>query len=219
MNKIVVWGFRWAPPFAQGLVRDLRVRWALEEAGLAYDVQLIDFDERHAGAYRQRQPFGMVPAFEADGRGLFESGAVVHRIAAESPLLMPVDEPARAEVVSWMFAALNTVEPPIQNLLEMDLLHADEPWVALRRPAVVEAVNARLAVLADHLGTRDYLLDRFTAADLLMATVLRFLRHTDLVDGCPTLATYVERCEARPAFQRALAAQLADYARHAPLAA
>lgn len=219
MNKIVVWGFRWAPPFAQGLVRDLRVRWALEEAGLAYDVQLIDFDERHAGAYRQRQPFGMVPAFEADGRGLFESGAVVHRIASESPLLMPVDEPARAEVVSWIFAALNTVEPPIQNLLEMDLLHADEPWVALRRPAVVEAVNARLAVLADHLGTRDYLLDRFTAADLLMATVLRFLRHTDLVDGCPTLAAYVERCEARPAFQRALAAQLADYARHAPLAA
>lgn len=219
MNKIVVWGFRWAPPFAQGLVRDLRVRWALEEAGLAYDVQLIDFDERHAGAYRQRQPFGMVPAFEADGRGLFESGAVVHRIAAESPLLMPVGAQARAEVVSWMFAALNTVEPPIQNLLEMDLLHADEPWVALRRPAVVEAVNARLAVLADHLGTRDCLLDRFTAADLLMATVLRFLRHTDLVEGFPALATYVERCEARPAFQRALAAQLADYARHAPLAA
>jgi glutathione S-transferase len=216
MNKIVVWGFRWAPPFAQGLVRDLRVRWALEEAGLAHDVQLIDFDDRHAGAYRQRQPFGMVPAFEADGRGLFESGAIVHRIAAAAPLLMPVDEPARAEVVSWMFAALNTVEPPIQNLLEMTCCMPANRWRCVVRR--VEA-NARLAVLADHLGTRDCLLDRFTAADILMATVLRFLRHTDLVEGFPTLAAYVERCEARPAFQRALAAQLADYARHAPLAA
>jgi glutathione S-transferase len=219
MDHIIVWGFRWAPPFAQGLVRDLRVRWALEEAGLVHEVRLIDFDERHAIAYRRRQPFGMVPAFEADGRGLFESAAIVHRIASESTRLMPAEATAQAEVLSWMFAAVNTVEPPVQQLLEMDLLHADEPWVALRRPAVVDTVKARLAALDDRLGTRDYLLDRFTVADILMATVLRFLRHTDLVEGFPALAAYVERCEARPAFHKALTTQLADYARHAPVAA
>jgi glutathione S-transferase len=219
MNKIVVWGFRWAPPFAQGLVRDLRVRWALEEAGRAYEVELLDFDDRHSDGYRRRQPFGMVPAFEADGQGLFESGAIVHRIAAEAAPLMPDDAAMRAETVTWMFAALNTVEPPIQNLLEIDLLHPDEPWAVLRRPAVVEMVNARLTALATRLGGRDYLLGRFTAADILMATVLRFLRHTDLLAGFPLLDAYLERCEARPAFQRALQRQLADYARNAPVAA
>ncbi|MFC5524210.1 glutathione S-transferase family protein [Rhodanobacter ginsengisoli] len=219
MNKIVVWGFRWAPPFAQGLVRDLRVRWALEEAGQAYDVELIDFQERHAAAHRRRQPFGMVPAFEADGRGLFESAAIVHRIAADSAALMPADAHARAEVLTWMFAALNTVEPPIQNLLEMDLLHAGEPWVELRRPAVVAAVTERLAALSAALAGRDHLVDRFTAADILMTTVLRFLRHTELVAGFPLLDAYVKRCEARPAFRRALDQQMADFARHAPVAA
>lgn len=219
MDKIIVWGFRWAPPFAQGLVRDLRVRWALEEAGRAYQVELLEFDDRHSEAYRRRQPFGMVPAFEADGCGLFESGAIVHRIAVDAAPLMPEDAVARAETVSWMFAALNTVDPPIQNLLEMDLLHAGEPWVALRRPAVVEAVNARLETLSTRLDGRDYLLDRFTAADILMTTVLRFLRHTDLLTAFPVLDAYVERCEARPAFHRALVRQLADYARNTPVAA
>lgn len=219
MNKIVVWGFRWAPPFAHGLVRDLRVRWALQEAGRAYDVQLIDFNERHADAYRRRQPFGMVPAFEADGCGLFESAAIVHRIAADSAVLMPADAQAGTAVLGWMFAALNTVEPPIQNLLEMDLQHAGEPWVPLRRPAVVETVTARLEALSGWLAGRDYLLDRFTAADILMTTVLRFLRHTELVAGFPVLDAYVRRCESRPAFRKALDEQLADFARHAPVAA
>lgn len=219
MDKIIVWGFRWAPPFAQGLVRDLRVRWALEEAGRAYEVELVEFDDRHGETYRRRQPFGMVPAFEADGCGLFESGAIVHRIAVDAPLLMPEDASARAETLTWMFAALNTVEPPIQNLLEMDLLHAGEPWVAPRRPAVVAAVNARLEVLSARLDGRDYLLDRFTAADILMTTVLRFLRHSDLLAAFPVLDAYVDRCESRPAFQRALHRQLADYARNTPVAA
>ena len=219
MDRIIVWGFRWAPPFAQGLVRDLRVRWALEEAGRAYEVELLEFDDRRSEAYRRRQPFGMVPAFEADGCGLFESGAIVHRIAVDAPPLMPDGAFARAETVTWMFAALNTVEPPIQNLLEMDLQHAGEPWVALRRPAVVQAVNARLEALSVRLEGRDYLLDRFTAADILMTTVLRFLRHTDLLTAFPTLDAYVERCEARPAFQRALYRQLADYAHNTPVAA
>ena len=218
-NTIVVWGFRRVPPFAQGLVRDLRVRWALEEAGRRYDVALIDADERHAAAYRRRQPFGMVPAAEVDGEALFESGAIVHRIAADAAALMPESGAARAETVTWMFAALNTVEPPIQHLLEMDLLHTGEPWVAMRRPAVVETVQARLAPLAARLDGRDYLLGRFTAADVLMATVLRFLRHTDLPACFPVLEAYLDRCEARPAFQRALYRQLGDYAHHAPVAA
>lgn len=219
MNKTTVWGFRQVPPFAQGLVRDLRVRWALEEAGRHYEARLIDFDDRHSAAYLQRQPFGMVPAFEAEGRGLFESGAIVHHIAADSVVLMPVDPSGRAEVLSWMFAALNTMEPSIQNLLDMDLLHGEEPWVKLRRPAAVDAVKARLEALSAWLVGRDYLVNRFTAADILMTTVLRFLRHTDLVAEFPVLDAYVKRCEARPAFQKALGEQMADYARNASIAA
>lgn len=219
MDKIAVWGFRWAPPFAQGLVRDLRVRWTLEEAGHPYESRLIEFDERSGAAYRRRQPFGMVPAFEADGGALFESGAIVHRIASDCSALMPADAQGRAEVLTWMFAALNTVEPPVQSLLEIDLLHAAEPWTAQRRPAVVDAVKARLGALSAALDGRDYLLGRFTAADVLMASVLRFLRHTDLVAGFPPLDAYLKRCEARPAFRKALDDQMADYARNAPLAA
>ena len=219
MDKIAVWAFRWAPPFAQGLVRDLRVRWALEEAGHCYESRLIDVEERLGASYRSRQPFAMVPAFEADGQALFESGAIVHRIAADCDALMPTDVQARADVVTWMFAALNTVEPPLQDLLSMDLVHAAEPWVALRRPAVVEVVKSRLGALSAWLDGRDYLLERFTAADILMASVLRFVRHTELVAGFPVVDAYLKRCEARPAFHKALAEQMADYARNTPLAA
>jgi glutathione S-transferase len=219
MDKITVTGFRWAPPFAQGLVRDLRVRWALEEAGLPYEVRLIDIGDLNSPAYRRQQPFGMVPAFEADSRGLFESGAIVHRIAADSEVLMPDDRHDAAETVTWMFAALNTVEPPILNLLAIDLQHGEEQWAKLRRPAAVDAVKVRLTALSAWLDGRDYLAGRFTAADILMTTVLRFLRHTDLVAGFPVLGAYLERCEARPTFQKALRDQMADYARHAPIAA
>ena len=219
MDKIAVWGFRWAPEFAQGLVRDLRVRWALKEAGRAYSVELIGFDERGSTAYRQRQPFGMVPAYEANGERLFESGAIVHRVASESAVLMAADPAARGEALAWMFAALNTVEPPLQQLLEMDLLHGGEAWVSMRRPAVVETARARLAALAACLESRDYLLGQFSAADILMATTLRLVRHLDLVAELPVLDAYLRRCEARPAFQRALNEQMADYARNLPLAA
>jgi glutathione S-transferase len=219
MNKITVTGFRWAPPFAQGLVRDLRVRWALEEAGLPYEVSLIDIKDRNSDSYRQKQPFGMVPAFEADGMGLFESGAILHHIAADSEALMPAGRHDRAHTVTWMFAALNTVEPPIQNLAAIDLQHSEEPWAKLRRPAAVDAVKARLGALSAWLDGRDYLVGRFTAADILMTTVLRVIRHTDLVAGFPVLDAYVKRCEARPAFQKALRDQMADYARNAPVAA
>jgi glutathione S-transferase len=219
MDKITVTGFRWAPPFAQGLIRDLRVRWALEEAGLSYEVSLIDFGDLSAHAYRQKHPFGMVPAFEADGRKLFESGAIVHHIAADSDALMPADRHGRADTVAWVFAALNTVEPPVQNLSVMDLLHGEEPWAKLRRPGAVDAVKVRLDALSAWLDGRDYLVGRFTAADVLMTTVLRLIRHTDLVAEFPVLDVYVKRCEARPAFQKALSDQMADYARNAPVAA
>ena len=219
MDKITVTGFRWAPPFAQGLVRDLRVRWALEEAGLSYEARLINFGDLNSHAYRQKHPFGMVPAFEADGRGLFESGAIVHHIAADSEALMPADRYERANTVTWMFAALNTVEPPIQNLTLIDLQQSEEQWAKLRRPGAVDAVKVRLGALSAWLDGRNHLVDRFTAADILMTTVLRLIRHTDLVAEFPVLKAYVKRCESRPAFQKALRDQLADYAGNAPVAA
>ncbi|QNA84696.1 glutathione S-transferase family protein [Sphingomonas sp. So64.6b] len=219
MDKITVTGFRWVPLFAQGLVRDLRVRWALEEAGLRYEAQSIELGQKDSPEYRRQQPFGLVPAFEADGRQLFESGAIVHQIAMESEALMPPDPAGRADTLAWMFAALNTVEPPIQNLSVMDLQQNHEPWVKLRRPGAVDAVKTRLTVLAGWLDGRDYLLDRFSAADVLMATVLRLIRHTDIVAEFPVVDAYLRRCEARPAFQRALNSQLAAYAQNIPVAA
>src|SRR3954453_20759300 len=200
MNAIAVWGFRRARAFAQGLVRDLRVRWALHEAGLPYEARLIGVEERTLPAQRQRHPFGMVPVFEADGRQLVESGAIVYAIAKQSSALMPEDEAGRDQTLAWMFAALNTVDVPVQNLFDVDVLHPAETWAQLRRPDAVKAVEVRLSELADALGERDHLLGLSTGADILMVTVLRFLRHTDLVASLPTLAASVARCEGRPAF-------------------
>jgi len=216
---ITISAFKMVPPFAQGVVRDLRVRWALEEAGLAYETRLIDSANRHSASYRQIHPFGMVPAFEADGRGLIESGAILHRIAETSEALMPADPDGRSDTLAWMFAALNTVEPPLTNLLVMDLVRGEEQWAKLGRLNAVEAVQARLGALSAWLDGRDYLLGRFTVADILMTTVLRFVRHTDLVAGFPVLDAYVKRCEARPAFQKVLRDQMADYAHNTPVAA
>jgi glutathione S-transferase len=212
---IKVSAFRWVPPFARGLVRDLRVRWALEEAGLGYEERLIGREDQASESYRALQPFGQVPAYEEDGLALFESGAIVLHVAERSEALMPSDPGARARMTTWMFAALNTVEPPIQNLAELDLFHAGEAWTEQRRPAVVEAVKKRLAALSDRLGGRDHLEDRFTAADLLMTTVLRILRHTDLLSQMPSLEAYRLRCEARPAFQKAMTDHLAPFAEDA----
>jgi glutathione S-transferase len=217
MEKVAVWGFRWAPPFAQGLVRDLRVRWALEEAGLAYESRLIGIEERNSDAYRRKHPFAMVPVLESGGETTIESGAIVHSIAEDCEALMPKGR--RTETLAWMFVALNTVEPPVQNLLVMDLQHKEEEWAKLWRPGAVDAVKVRLATLSEWLDGRDYLLGRFTAADILMTTVLRLIRHTDLVAGFSVLDRYVKCCEARPAFQKALSDQMADYERNAPAAA
>ena len=204
--------FRSVPPFAQGLVRDLRVRWALEEAGVPYQERLIGgAEERATAAYRALQPFGQVPAIETDDLKLFESGAIVLHIAEKSEALMPTDANGRARTRAWMFAAVNSVEPPIQNLAGIDLFHADEAWTHARRPMVVEMVQNRLGALEDWLDGRDYLEGRFTAGDLLMTTVLRMLRHTEIVAGRPALKAYQERCEARPAFRKALADHLRPF--------
>ena len=209
---IEVSAFKWVPPFARGLVRDLRVRWALEEAGLPYRARLIDFDDRETAAYRALQPFGQVPVYRDGELAMFESGAIVLHIAAGAPALMPADPDGRARATAWLFAALNSIEPPIQNLAELDLFNADQEWARLRRPGLVAFVEQRLRELAASLGDSDYLEeDGFTAGDLMMVTVLRNLRHTELMAQFPTLAAYQARCEARPAFQKALAAQLGDF--------
>ncbi|HWS10648.1 MAG TPA: glutathione S-transferase family protein [Xanthobacteraceae bacterium] len=208
---IKVSAFRSAPAFAQGLIRDLRVRWALEEAGLPYQTMLIVRDDLATKNYRALQPFGQVPAYEEDGFAMFESGAIVLHIAERSEALMPPDAKARLRMTTWMFAALNTVEPHIQNLTAIDLFHINEDWAKQRRPAALQLAQSRLNALTDRLDGRDYLEDRFTAADLLMTTVLRIPRHCDLIAQYPVLDKYRLRCEARPAFKKALAAQMADF--------
>jgi len=207
--------FRSVPPFAQGLVRDLRVRWALHEAGIPYEERLIGPEDQASAAYRALQPFGQVPAIETPELDLFESGAIVLHIAEQSEALLPRDAKGRARATAWMFAALNSVEPPVQQLAAIDLFYAGEAWAQARRPGVVEMVQKRLGALEEWLRGRDWLEGRFTAGDLLMTTVLRILRHTDLVSGRSVLKAYQERCEARPAFAKALAEHLRPFGKSA----
>ena len=218
MSRIVVTAFKWVPPFAKGLVRDLRVRWALEEAGMPYEVMLIGPDDQKSPQYRAMQPFGQVPAIDDDGLVLFESCAIIMHLGARSEALMPRDEAARARVRTWMLAALNTIEPPITTLNVIDLQPGGAPPGAKElRDSVVSRIGLRLDSLAAFLGDRENLVEgRFTAADLLMTTVLRILRTTDLVSQRPTLESYKQHHEARPAFRKALADQMDTFAKHAP---
>jgi glutathione S-transferase len=209
---ITVSAFRWVPDFARGLVRDLRVRWALEEAGLPYRARLIGPEDQKSKEYRAMQPFGQVPVYEEDGLVLFESGAILLHVAERSGTLMPSDAKARARMTAWMFAALNSIEPHIQNLTAIDLFFADQDWAKQRRPGALQMAEGRLNALNDWLDGRDYLEGRFTVADLLMTTVLRIPRQCDLVARYPVVDAYRRRCEARPAFKRALDAQMADFA-------
>lgn len=217
MKQIAVWGFSQVPPFAHGLARDLRVRWALKEAGLAYESRSLDPAERKTETWQSRHPFGLVPVLEIDGKTSIESGAIIYAIAEQCEALMP--SALRTETLTWMFAALNTVEPPLWNLFVLDKLHQGEEWTRLRRAGAVDEVRARLRALAEWLDDRDYLLGCFTAADVLMTTVLRFIRHTELLAEFPSLDAYVKRCEARPAFQGALHEQIAGYEHQAAIAA
>ena len=219
MSNICITAFKWVPPFVQGLVRDLRVRWALEEAGLAYSEKLLGPGEQNSLAHRSVQPFGQVPVYEEDGLKLFESGAIVMHIAERSEVLLPKDPAQRSRARTWMFAALNSVEPHVQNLTTIDLFFQNEEWAKQRRPAAEKLAQSRLEALASSLAGRDYLEGSFTAGDLMMASVLRFLRHTSMVADTPVLAAYQARCEARPAFARALAAQLEPFEKHQPKAA
>jgi glutathione S-transferase len=208
--------FRWVPDFAAGLVRDLRIRWALEEIGRPYRVRLLDALNPRPAEYFLEQPFGQVPAFRDDQVQLFESGAILIHLAIEEERLLPRDRNERMRGVAWLIAALNSVEPMIFELANIDIFHRGQEWTVQRRPQVVEKIEARLKLLADALGDKEWLEGLFTIGDLMMVSVLRNLRHTDLVAGQPTLAAYVARGEARPAFQRALADQLSVFKQNQP---
>ena len=206
---ITITAFHWVPLFARGQVRDLRVRWALEEAGLPYRTRLLEQGDQNKPDYRSLQPFGQVPVFEEDGQVLFESGAIVLHIAERSENLLPRDAAARARATQWLIAALNSIEPHIMNVAVIDLFHNDQEWAKLRRPGAVDFARHRLGCLAQALGDKPYLDgERFTAGDLMMTSVLRIV--PALVTE-PRLSGYVERCTGRPAFRRALAAQMGDF--------
>lgn len=212
---ITLSAFRDVPDFAKGQVRDLRPRWALEEAGLPYRTRLLTpGEEQNQPAYRAMQPFGQVPVMEEDGLVLFESGAIVLHIAARSEILLPREPNARARATQWVFAALNSVEFPLMNLASIDLFYQDEQWAKLRRPGAEQAARTRLASLARSLGEKPWLDgETFTVGDLMMATVLRIAGHTDLVTSDATLGPYLARCLARPAFKRACDAQMGDFSK------
>lgn len=207
---VEVTAFDWVPDFARTYVRDFRVRWALEEAGIPYRTRLISAVHRPQEYFRE-QPFGQVPAYRDETVQLFESGAIVLHIAARSDALLPADAAGRARATAWAIAALNSVEPMLMELATVDIFSAGEEWAKLRRPALVESIAKRLGQLEEALGARAYLEDRFTAGDLLMASALRGLDHTELLEAHPRLAAYQERCLARPAYAAAIAAQLADF--------
>lgn len=209
---ITITAFKWVPDFAKGQVRDLRVRWALEEAGLPYQTRLLEQGDQNKPDYRALQPFGQVPIFEEDGLVLFETGAIVQHIGERSETLLPKDPGARARAIQWMFAALNSIEPFVMQIPLIDIFYRNEEWAKLRRPSAVEFIQMRLKGLSTSLGDKHFLDgDAFTAGDLLMCTVLRILENTDIVTSDPRLKAYVERCTARPAFRRALDAQLGDF--------
>ena len=209
---ITISAFKWVPDFAHGLVRDLRARWALEEAGLPYKTRLLEQGDQDKADYRALQLFGQVPILEENGLALFESGAIVLHIGARSETLLPKDAGARARATQWLIAALDSIEPFIVDVARIDIFYPNEEWAKLRRPGAVEFVQKRLVALSKSLGDKPFLDgDRFTAGDLMMTTVLRILKHTDIVTSDKRLAAYIERCTARPAFRRALDAQIGDF--------
>lgn len=213
--SLEITAFKWVPDFAQGFVRDLRPRWACEEIGLPYAEKLIDVGPRPDSYYR-KQPWGQVPVINDDGVELFESGAILLHLGEKDERLMPRDPQGRARTISWLFAAYNSVEPLMFELGNVDIFSKDEEWARLRRPSLIGWCEQRFDRLADALDGNDYLAGRFSVADIAMATVLREAGETDLVSGRPVLAAYLARCLARPAFERALEAQLAVFAAHEP---
>lgn len=214
--EIEITAFRWVPDFAAGLVRDSRIRWALEEPGQPYRVRLLDATNPRPHEYFAEQPFGQVPAYRDKDVQLFESGAILIYLGLKDERLLPKEIEPRMRGIAWLIAALNSIEPMFFELISIDIFNKGEPWTKERRPQVIERIRARLALLAEALGDRDWFEGRFSIGDLMMASVLRNLRHTDLVAEQPRLAAFLERSQARPAFQRAIADQLAVFEQHQP---
>jgi glutathione S-transferase len=209
--SVRITAFRWVPDFARGRVRDFRVRWALEEAAVPYAVRKIDAMGERPADYFAEQPWGQVPSYRDDQVQLFESGAIVLHIGRRFGAVLPGDENGRARATSWVIAALNSMELFIAQLPTIDIFHRGEGWTVERRPQVVEVIEKRLDRLSTWLGDKQWLEDEFTAGDLIMVDVLRILDDTELLQQRPNLLAYLQRGMARPAFQRAMAAQLADF--------
>lgn len=209
---IVITGFRNVPEFAQGVVRDMRIRWALQEIDRPYRTQLLDAMNPRPDAYRDWQPFGQVPAFDDGKVRLFESGAILLYLGDQDERLLPADPEGRWEATAWLIGALNSVEPMLMQIVSLDIFLADKPWSKEARPSAVDFAGTRLKSVSDALGDKDWLTGRFTVADIMMVTVLRNVRHTDIVATFPNLGAYQARGEARPAFRRALADQIAGFA-------
>lgn len=206
MSRPLLTSYDWSPDRGRGLVRDMRVRWALEEVGQPFDVRYLSWGEQKAPAHRARQPFGQVPTYEEDGLVLFESGAIVLHIAESWPGLLPEDKASRARAIEWIFAALNTVEPVVWEHLRATVFEQGEAWAKARLPGVEARLNERLDELSARLGDAEWLDGAFSAGDLLMVQVLRYPSLADAMNAYPNLAAYVARGEARPAFGSALEA-------------
>lgn len=206
---ITITAFSKSPDGGMGLARDTRVRWALEEAGLPYEVRLVSFRAMKQRAHLGMQPFGQIPTYQEGDLVLFETGAIILHIAQHHPGLLPDDAHARARAITWMFAAVNTVEPPILELVTARIFEGDKPWSKERLPLVHDRIRNRLRQLSTRLGDADWLDGSFSAGDLMMVHVLLRLRLSGLLDEFPNLAAYVARGEARPAYQRAFADQWA----------
>jgi glutathione S-transferase len=207
----IITAFDWVPDFAKGQVRDFRVRWALEEVGQPYEVRYLSQGEQKGPEHRARQPFGQVPTYEEEGLTLFESGAIVLHIASKWLGLLPENSAGRALATEWMFAALNTVEPPIGELAYVDIFEADQPWSKPRRPSVEERIATRLKDVSRRLGDQQWFAGDFSAGDLLMISVLRIIGDDPLLAAHPNLVAYVKRGTDRPAFRRAIDAQMAGF--------
>jgi glutathione S-transferase len=206
---ITITAFERSPDGGKGLARDTRVRWALEEVGRPYEVRLVSFKAMKEQAHLALHPFGQIPTYEEEGVALFETGAIVLHIAERHAGLLPKDANARARAIMWMFAALNSVEPPILDLAIAKLVEGDKPWAKERLPLVVDRVRDRLKQLSARLGDAEWLDGAFSAGDLMMVSVLLRLKPSGILNEFPSLAAYAARGEARPAYKRAFAAQLA----------
>ena len=206
---ITITAFDRSPDGGKGLARDTRVRWALEEAGLPYEVRLVSFKAMKESAHLAVHPFGQIPTYEEGDLVLFETGAIVFHIAERHAGLLPANQNARARAIAWMFAAVNTVEPPILDLSMTKVVEREKPWSAQRLPLVEERVRNRLGQLSTRLGNDEWLDGAFSAGDLMMVSVLLRVRPSGILDDYANLAAYVAHGEARPAYQRAFAAQLA----------